>query len=212
MKRLRLHQELFLLAHDDNGTPYLHQPSLNIGLAAAVLIDLTLTERITTHDGYLTTRGVRPVGDPVLDTLHTTITHARQPHTADEWLRTIAADIHHRTTGGLLATGMLTRVTTRRTFGRRHEQLLPTDPTHAGLPRAAIRYAIYGRHYPDLQCAALCGLIVTLRLERTLHLNFPTNEIVTTLRHITDQHCPQTTDILTVVDEQLGHLATQVYR
>jgi hypothetical protein len=201
MDRLRLHQELFLFAHDDDGNPYIHQPSLSAGLAGAVLLDLVLADNLAISDGKVAVRGRHPLGDPVADGLLAAIAETHDRRHLSSWIRAIAGDIYHRSSGGLLAAGLLSRMTSRRSFGRRQDLLRPTD-----------RYAVYGRTYPDLQCAALCGLVAAVRVERCLHFNLPASEIVTTLRRIAEQNCPQAIDVLAAVDATIGQLAVQVYR
>ena len=63
MPTLPLHQELFLLAHDERGNALIPTPSLSLGLSGAVLLDLMLSGRIVVHSGLPAVQRPAPVGD-----------------------------------------------------------------------------------------------------------------------------------------------------
>jgi hypothetical protein len=206
--RLKLHQELYLFAHDERGTPSIHLPSLSVGLAGASLLDLTLTERLAVLSGRIVVQRNDAVGDPVTDAILASIARSPGPRDLAGWPRALTGSIHERATGSLVAAGLLARTTRKRSRGG----YAPVDTTHASVACARMRWAVYGHEQPDAQCAALCGLVAILRLERGLHLDAPTGDILTRLRELARWHYPPGVEILTVVEALVGEAAVAVYR
>jgi hypothetical protein len=207
-RRLPLHQELYLFAHDQRGTPVIHLPSLSVGLAGACLLDLGLAERLAVTGSRIVVQRISPVGDPVGDAILAAL--ARQPGSRDlaYWLRTLAGHVHERTTGSLVAAGLLAHSTRRRARGGYQ----PVDLSHASVACARMRWAAYGHEHPDPQCAALCGLTAVLRLERGLHLDAPTGEVLTRLRELSRRHCAGGVEVVNAVEAIVGETAVSVYR
>src|SRR5207244_288991 len=142
---------------DEHGTPHIHLPSLNIGLAGAVLVELVMAERITLRSGTICVYDRAGVGEPLLDATRTAIESERGQRLLPIWLRWIAEDIYERTTGALIAGGIVVREVSRRHLKGRRETYRPTDPLAASRARGAVSYAVRGHDSPDWQCVALCG-------------------------------------------------------
>jgi hypothetical protein len=209
--RLRLHQELYLFAHDERGTPSIHLPSLSVGLAGASLLDLTLTQRLTVLSGRIVVQRNDAVGDPVTDAILASMARSPGPRDLAGWLRALTGSIHERATGSLVAAGLLARTSRKRLRGNT-SGYAPVDRIHASVACARMRWAVYGHEQPDTQCAALCGLLAILRLERGLHLDAPTADILNRLRDLARWHYPAGVDILAAVEALVGEAAVAVYR
>ncbi|MBN1173609.1 MAG: GPP34 family phosphoprotein [Micromonosporaceae bacterium] len=215
---------LFLLAHDDfrGFRPYLHQPTLAVGLAGAALVDLMMAERIHLHgqhalisDPYDT----RPAPDPIGDHTLATIRPPYDPRTGMPQLKdlilALASDMYQRTQGLLVAAGVLTRV--RRRLGRVHHQ--PTDPAIVTRIRGGPRTAVQGTaETSTIQIDALCALLRVLHLHDTLYLG-TTQETEARLRHITARlrrnahgHAAGIPAVIEAVDAGVGDLTVATYR
>lgn len=210
--RLRLHQELYLIAHDEDGRPLLHLPTLHLGLAAAVLLDLVLADRLEIHGGDLYIRNTQPVGDTVVDTVTPALLGDRSRRDLRGRLRTLAEDSYDRSCASLVALGLLTRVSRRRLGLVPHTRYQPTAPGPTVSARAGVRYAVHGRELPDAQCAALCGLVLVMRLADVLYIDMPNTEIQERLRRIIGVHSRPVREIIAVTDALVGDLAVAVYR
>ncbi|MCC5575176.1 GPP34 family phosphoprotein [Microtetraspora sp. AC03309] len=77
LNRLPLYQDLYLIAHDQAGKPLINQPSLSLGPAGAVLLDLALTCRLDITHGRLAVYDLNPIGDMVAAGVLTRVTRRR---------------------------------------------------------------------------------------------------------------------------------------
>jgi hypothetical protein len=209
--RLKLHQELYLFAHDERGVPSIHLPSLSVGLAGASLLDLILAQRLAVAAGRIVVQRPQATGDPVTDAILAALARSPGPRDLAGWLRALTGSIHERVTGSLVAAGLLARTTRKRLRGNA-SGYAPVDTTHTSVACARMRWATYGHEQPDAQCGALCGLVAALRLERGLHLDAPTADILTRLRDLARWNCPPSAEILAVVEALVGEAAVAVYR
>ena len=210
--RLPLYQELWLLGHDEHGTPHIHLPSLNIGLAGAVLIELVMAERITLRAGTICVYDRKRVGEPLLDATRTAIANERGQRLLPIWLRWIAEDIYERTTGAMIAAGLVVREVSRRHLLARRETYRPTDPLAASRTRGAVSYAVRGHDNPDWQCVALCGLLGALSLQDVLYLAGSSSDLRNRLQQIGRWHHQDVQAIVTAVDRLLGDVAVAAVR
>jgi hypothetical protein len=214
MDRLRLHQELYLLGHDDAGRLRTHLPALRLGLAGAVLLELVLTERLHLSAGQLVVYDPTPHGDSVTDTVVAAIVADRGQQDRDlrVWLRRLAIDADERTRGGMVAAGLLTRVTCRRLGIISSTRYEPTSEAPTVIARAALWYAVHGRQQPDPQCTALCALLAVLQLQSTLYLDLPGADVLRRLREIGLLQPRAAHEILAAVEAMIRDLAVVVYR
>ncbi len=214
MDRLRLHQELYLIAHDEEGQPVIHVPALRLGLAGAVLLDLVLTERLDIIGGQLVVHDRTPVGDSVADTVVPALLadRNRQDRQLRIWLKRLAEDADERTRASLVAAGVLARTSRRRLGIMPRTTYEPTSHAPTVIARSGPRYAVHGHQYPDPQCAALCGLLAVLRLHDTLYLDLPAADLLNRLRWIAYHQPRPVREITDTVEALIGELATAVYR
>ncbi|GLW97956.1 GPP34 family phosphoprotein [Microtetraspora sp. NBRC 16547] len=212
MNRLPLYQDLYLIAHDPTGKPLIHQASLGIGLAGAVLLDLALSGRLDITQGRLSVYDRNPIGDSVADSLIPVILQDRDNRDTRFWIRKVAEDIYDRACGGLVAAGVLTRVTKRRMGMMTQTRYQPVDAAPVVRARSGVRQAVEAWEHPDARSAALCGLVGVLRLEAALHLSQPSGQIVGRLRSIAREHPRPVNDVIGVVEALISENAVATYR
>ncbi|MGW3344491.1 GOLPH3/VPS74 family protein [Nonomuraea rubra] len=182
MDRLPLHQDLYLIAHDQSGRPLIHQSSLALGLAGAALLDLLLAGRSAPADPR------------------------------SELKRAVADGVYDRTREGLLDSGVLVRVSGRRMGVLPYTRYELADIASIVRASSGVRSAVEGWKPPDARCAGLCGLVAVLRLEAELYLDQPGNRLVTRLREIAAAAGPPVPELVEIVDTLVAEAAVAVYR
>ena len=228
--RLPLHAELYLLAHDDDtGRAHLHEKSLAVGLAGAILLELCLARRAavgwTYHPliqdwdrtpGRITLASTSEPADPLAAAALAAI--AQVPGNDQQlrvWLRAFAAgDLYHRVRAHMLTVGLLRRVTRRRLAVLTTDTYLAADHAWAVRTRAQLRTAADDaetcRHtpgqVPDTQCAALCGLVHVMELAPFLYIG-DSARMHRRLGEIGAQHDPTIHEVMAAVDAGRGDLA-----
>ncbi|NUP76245.1 MAG: GPP34 family phosphoprotein [Nonomuraea sp.] len=207
-----LHQELFLIAHDQSGKPLVHQHSMALGLAGAVLLDLALSERVTLVRGRVEVADHTPFGDPVVDSLIPMIVRDRADRDARFWIKKLAEDVHDRTRQSLVGAGVLVMVTRRRLGMLPYTRYQLADIASVVRASAGVRSAVEGWKQPDGRGAALCGLVGALRVEAELYLDQPSARLIERLRAIASEHSPVVKEIVSLVDTMLGEAAVAVFR
>ena len=213
MSQLPLHQQLYLMAHDDQGGAYIHLPSLGLGLAGAIVLDLMLAERLAVHEGVVWARAEQPTGDPLTNTVLQAIDHLENQRSLLFWIRLISTDAYDRVSGGLISGGLLSRTTTKRRLGTRKDVFVPTDLGVSARIQSTVLHLFHGRSAGDPATAALCGLIGVLCLERTLDSAEGTaNQVRKRLRQVADEHVPSARIVLDLVGDLLGEAAVAVNR
>lgn len=167
-----LAEELLLLAHDDSGRPTVSRDGLDLGLAAAVLAELALADRIAYADGALqvvdpSATGA-PVPDAVLDRLR-----ADTAHSPESWLQRLRTRLRDRFLAELIVRGVI-----------REEPGPVGDEQSAGLGFVPVRVenaptdarnrlaaALAGAELPDEQTAVLATLVAAVGMAPPLPLS-----------------------------------------
>ncbi|GIG62829.1 hypothetical protein Lfu02_72010 [Longispora fulva] len=165
-----LGDDLYLLAHSSEGKPYVHLPSLSVGLATAVLIELMLAGRIGVSEGRVIGYERRPINLSVADSALGAI-FAGANQTPNYWLRAVASDSYDRISGALTASGLLRKVQTRRLGLVPVTRIQPVDPEMAVRIRARLRYALRGPDEVPVADAALCAIVGIVGLESRVFLD-----------------------------------------
>jgi Golgi phosphoprotein 3 GPP34 len=181
-----LRDDLFLLAHDDDGKLIGNHSSIEAGLAGAVLIDLLITGRVAVVDGRLGVIEGAPTADPELDATLEAIAASAEPCGPRAWVNWIAPGAYERTGELLAAAGVVEHSITRRLGLVNVHRYLPTTPDDLVRVRARLRYAVHGRDPTDPATAALCGLVRVVRLESALLLSMPTSDLLLGLERMTE--------------------------
>jgi hypothetical protein len=127
---VRLADDLYFIAHDDHtGRPHLHPRAVQLGLAAALLGELMLVDRLIVQSGRIYVRSQQPPADAlahaILDRL------VGQPHTElRAELAVIAGSAAEAVAQRLERDGQVRYVQTRR-LTRTTGHWVPTDPSQA---------------------------------------------------------------------------------
>ena len=107
MTSIALAEELLLLAYDDQtGKATGSRIGLDLGMAAAVLVDLALAGRIAYVNGYLKVIDPTPIGDPIADAVLARAA-ADEPHTPAQWLQRLRHRLRTRVLEDLVARGVV---------------------------------------------------------------------------------------------------------
>ncbi|GAA2683279.1 MULTISPECIES: GOLPH3/VPS74 family protein [Actinoplanes] len=170
MTSIPLAEELLLLAYDDQtGKATGSRIGLDLGMAAAVLIDLALVGRVAYVDGYLQVKDTTPVGDTIADAVLTKLA-GDPPHTPAQWLQRLRHRLRTRVLEDLCARGVVKDVDeTQLEFIHVHRY--PTaDQSYEVEIRNRLTEALTTDKVPDERTAALCTLLSAARMEPALKL------------------------------------------
>ena len=170
MTSIALAEELLLLAYDDQtGKATGSRIGLDLGMAAAVMVDLALAGRIAYVDGYLTVIDPTPVGDPIADAVLAKAA-ADEPHTPAQWLQRLRHGLRGRVLADLVARGVMRDVDeTQLEFIHVH-RYPTTDPAFEAEIRKRLAAALTSETAPDERTAALATLLCATRMEPALRL------------------------------------------
>jgi hypothetical protein len=170
MTSIALAEELLLLAYDDQtGKATGSRIGLDLGMAAAVLVDLALAGRIAYVDGYLKVIDPSPIGDPIADAVLARAA-GDEPHTPAQWVQRLRHGLRTRVLEDLVARGVVQDVDETQ-LGVIHVHRFPTtDPAYEAEIRNRLAAALTGDDIPDERTAALATLLVACRMEPALRL------------------------------------------
>ncbi|TDB70678.1 GPP34 family phosphoprotein [Micromonospora sp. KC721] len=170
MTGVALAEELLLLAYDDEtGKATMSRIGLDLGMAAAVLVELALAGRIAYADGSLVATDPTPVGEPILDGVLGRIA-ADTPHTPSSWVQRLRHGLRDRILDDLVDRGVVRHVEeTELGFIVVHRYPL-ADPSVEEDSRLRLAAALAGGELPDERTAALATLVAVLRMEPALGL------------------------------------------
>ncbi|MEV1145141.1 GPP34 family phosphoprotein [Micromonospora sp. NPDC049799] len=170
MTGVALAEELLLLAYDDEtGKATMPRISLDLGMAAAVLVELALAGRIAYADGSLAAVDPTPVGEPILDAVLARIADDT-PHSPSSWVQRLRHGLRDRILGDLVARGVVRDVEeTEMGFIVVH-RYPAADPSVEEDSRRRLGEALADGQLPDERTAALATLVAVLRMEPTLGL------------------------------------------
>ena len=170
MTSIALAEELLLLAYDDQtGKATGSRIGLDLGMSAAVLVDLALAGRIAYVDGYLKVIDPSPIGDPIADTVLAKAADD-EPHTPAQWLQRLRHRLRTRVLEDLVARGVIRDVDETQ-LGAIHVHRYPTtDPAYEAEIRRRLADALVGDSICDERTAALATLLVSCRMEPALRL------------------------------------------
>lgn len=167
MTGVALAEELLLLAYDDEtGKATMPRISLDLGMAAAVLVELALAGRIAYSDGALTVVDPTPTGEPVTDDVLARIA-ADTPHSASSWVQRLRHGLRDKILGDLCDQGVV-RDVDETELGFIHVHRYPVvDRSVEADTRSRLAEALTGAA-PDERTAALATLVAVLRMESAL--------------------------------------------
>ncbi|MEU4336626.1 GPP34 family phosphoprotein [Micromonospora lupini] len=171
MTGVALAEELLLLAYDDTtGKATMPRISLDLGMAAAVLVELALAGRIAYDNGNLAVVDPTPTGEPVTDEVLGRIA-ADTPHTPASWVQRLRHGLRDRILGDLCSQGVV-RDVDETELGFIHVHRYPVmDASVEADTRQRLTEALTGAAAPDERTAALATLVVVLRMESALGMS-----------------------------------------
>src|SRR3954471_14094474 len=170
MTTIPLAEELLLLAYDDQtGKATGSRIGLDLGISAAVLVDLALAGRIAYVNGNLVVNDQTPIGDPIAD-LVLAKAAADEPHTPAQWVQRLRHNLRNRVLQDLITRGVVRDVDETQ-MGHIHVHRYPTaDPAYEAEIRKRLAEALISDAPPDERTAALATLLIATRMEPALRL------------------------------------------
>ena len=170
MTSIALAEELLLLAYDDEtGKATGSRIGLDLGMAAAVMVDLALAGRISYVDGYLKVIDRTPTGEAIADAVLAKAADD-EPHTPAQWLQRLRHRLRTRVLEDLVARGVVRDVDETQ-LEYIHVHRYPTvDPAVEAEIRKRLGEALMSEGAPDERTAALCTLLTACRMEPALRL------------------------------------------
>ena len=170
MTSIALAEELLLLAYDDQtGKATGSRIGLDLGMAAAVLVDLALKGRISYVNGNLTVIDATPVGDPIEDAVLAKAA-ADDPHTPAQWLQRLRHGLRSRVLEDLVARGVVRDVDETQLEYIHVHRYPTTDPAYEAEIRKRLAEALITDGLPDERTCALATLLTATRMEPALRL------------------------------------------
>jgi hypothetical protein len=170
MTSIPLAEELLLLAYDDQtGKATGSRIGLDLGMAAAVLVDLALAGRIAYVNGYLAVNDPTPIGEPIADAVLARAAED-EPHTPAQWVQRLRHRLRTRVLEDLVARGVVQDVDETQ-MGVIHVHRFPTaDKAYETEIRGRLAAALTSDQAPDERTAALATLLTAIRMEPALRL------------------------------------------
>jgi hypothetical protein len=170
MTGVALAEELLLLAYDDeSGKATGSRIGLDLGMAAAVLVELALAGRITYADGSLVVTDPAPTGEPIADEVLSRMA-ADTPHSPASWVQRLRHRLRNRVLADLCGRGIIRDVDeTALEFIHVHRYPV-VDSTVEAEFRVRLADALTGEREPDERTAALAALVTAIRMEPSLGL------------------------------------------
>jgi hypothetical protein len=170
MTSIALAEELLLLAYDDQtGKATGSRIGLDLGMAAAVLVDLALKGRISYVNGNLTVIDSTPVGDPIEDAVLAKAA-ADDPHTPAQWLQRLRHGLRTRVLEDLVSRGVVRDVDETQLEYIHVHRYPTTDPAFEAEIRKRLAEALITSELPDERTCALATLLTAIRMEPALRL------------------------------------------
>ena len=170
MTSIALAEELLLLAYDDQtGKATGSRIGLDLGMAAAVMVDLALAGRIAYVEGYLKVIDPTPVAAPIAAAVLAKAA-ADQPHTPAQWLQRLRHGLRNRVLADLVERGVVRDVDETQLEYIHVHRYPTTDPAVEAEIRKRLSAALISDGMPDERTAALATLLVATRMEPALRL------------------------------------------
>jgi hypothetical protein len=170
MTTVPIAEELLLLAYDnESGKATGSRIGLDLGMAAAVLVELALAGRVAYRDGTIVVTDPTPTGVPVNDDTLAKIA-ANPPATPASWVQRLRHGLRDRMIADLIARGVI-RDVDEVAMGHIHVHRYPSiDRRIEDETRARLAQALAGDGAPDERTAALATLVAAVRMEPALGL------------------------------------------
>lgn len=171
MTTVPIAEELLLLAYDNvSGKATGSRIGLDLGMAAAVLVELALAGRIALDGGTIVVRDTKPTGYALTDEALAKIA-ANPPATPASWVQRLRHGLRDRVLADLISKGAL-RDVDEVAMGHIHLHRYPSvDRSVETETRQRLGAALAGQTRPDERTAALATLVAAVRMESALGLS-----------------------------------------
>jgi hypothetical protein len=165
--------DFFRLAHDDGtGRPRLNRVATGLGLAAALLGELTWLGKITVQDGSLYLIDSSPPDDALAHALLAQVLAEPQHREVRIWLEFFSREAQDQVARRLWQAGHVRKEVSRRLL-RQSVTWVPTDVNVAYHPWWRLTTHLHGQKPMDHGDAFLAGLAAVTGLDRELLLDAP---------------------------------------
>src|SRR3954453_21350769 len=170
MTSIPLAGELLLLAYDaQTGKATGSRIGLDLGMSAAVLVDLALAGRIAYRDGDLAVVDPSPTGDPIADTVLAKVAED-DPHTPAQWLQRLRHRLRIRVLEDLVSRGIVRDVDETQLEYIHVHRYPVANKDYENEIRRRLAEALTTDEIPDERTAALATLLTAARMEPALRL------------------------------------------
>ena len=177
--KLHFAEEITLLLLDDEDGQFIRVPgwSLQCAYAGAVLMDLSLKNRIDTDIRRLVLVDPTPVGDKILDSVLAQIAKATGPHDARYWIEQLAdrsEEIRESALSSLIERGILRRQEDRFLWVFQARRYPIIDGEAEREVKHRIMGVLFGNEIPDprdvvlISLADVCGILGELLSPREI--------------------------------------------
>lgn len=171
MTHVALADELLLLGYDDEtGRTTTSRIALDLGMVAAIMVELALRGRLTIADDAVVVRDATPTGDPVADDVLTRIA-GDTPHSASSWMQRLRHNLRDRILASLIERGVIREQDESALEVITLHRYPTVDPGPERDTRDRLAAALVGDTLPDERTAALAALVAAVRMEPTLGLS-----------------------------------------
>ncbi|MFC7546279.1 GPP34 family phosphoprotein [Plantactinospora sp. GCM10030261] len=189
MTTLTLAEELALLSYTVEGTAEVGQPGLDYGLAGALLLELTLAERIDVVDGRVVLTDPTRTGHPLLDRALDQIGGEAKRRKPKDWINRLGKGLRDQVLDHLVAMGIL-HVEKDRVLGLFPRTRFPSphgmDPAAETEARQRLAAAIRPGATVPPRTGALCSLVRAVGLDRKVFRDQPRREVRARLKEISE--------------------------
>jgi len=145
--------------------------ALDLGMVAAVLVELALAGRLAYSDRSLIVTNPEPTGDAIEDAVLARIA-IDTPHTPASWLQRLRHGLRDRILEDLVERGVILDVDETAMGGYIHLHRYPVADRSVEVEiRQRLTEALTGRTVPSERTAALCTLLAATRMEPALGLD-----------------------------------------
>ena len=176
-----LADDLFRLAHADDGSPVLHPDVAALGLGAALLGELILTGHVGARDGVVVVRSVVPPRDALAHTVLDHLTGEPVRHPVRVWLAFLAQIAYGEVALRMLRAGHVREETGFRVLRRPVRRYVPVDINKAAWPWARLSTLLCAGRRLDVFDTLLGGLVLATDLHRKV-LTGATSDLTAGLR------------------------------
>jgi len=199
--------DLFRILHDDVGAPVLRLDAVGMGLGAALLAELVLTQRVAVHAGRLSVVTTTSPVDALANTVLAEVRDEPTERPVRDWIHYLAGESVERVARRMAQAGHLEARTRRRlrTLGlSTTTRYRPTQMNDAAWPWARLSIAVERAEAFSPFDTALGGLIVALELHRRV-LASPGIDVEREFRiRVLQDASPELQELLAITDAAIG--------